>query len=83
MMSDALLASFEDHIAELRARLPKLAGDLRRNALMELESSIEFLDLIATLREPGLRGGGEALGHGLQVQTPDAITSARPRRQEA
>ena len=82
-MSDVLLAAFEDQIAELRGRLPKLTGDLRRKALVELESLTEFLDLIATLREPRRRDGGEARRPEFPVHAPDAITSAKPCRQEA
>jgi hypothetical protein len=78
IMSDALLVSFEDHITELRERLPKLTGVLRRDALAELKSSIEFLDLIDTLREPGRRDGGAARRPELPVHAPEASASAKP-----
>ena len=54
-MSTSLLAEFEDQIAELRGRLPELKGGSRRDAVAELESLTEFLDLIAILREPAGR----------------------------
>lgn len=82
-MRDTLLAEFEDQVAELRERLPETTGDLRRDALAELESLTEFLDLIALLREPRRLDGGEARRAGLPVQALDAVTSAKPWRQEA
>jgi hypothetical protein len=45
-MRNELLATFEDQVAELRERLPNLTGDSRRDALAQLESLTEFLELI-------------------------------------
>jgi hypothetical protein len=45
-MRNELLATFEDQVAELKERLPRLKGDSRRNAIAELESLTEFLELI-------------------------------------
>ncbi len=45
-MRNELLAAFEDQVAELRERLPGLKGQSRRDALAQLESLNEFLELI-------------------------------------
>ena len=82
-MRDTVLEEFEDQIAALKGRLPELTGDSLREALAELESLTDFLDLMATLREPPRCDGGEARRLEPTVQAPDAITSAKPCRQEA
>ena len=82
-MRDTLVEEFEDQIAALRGRLPKMTADSRRDALAELESLTGFLDLIAMLREPRQRDSGEARRPELATQAPDAITSAKPCREEA
>jgi hypothetical protein len=82
-MRDTLLAEFEYQIAALRGRLPKLTGDSRRDALAELESLTDFLDLMALLRRPQRPGDRESRRLELPTHTPDAITSAKPCRQEA
>ena len=45
-MRNELRAAFEDEVAELRRRLPKLKGDPRRDAVERIESLTEFLELI-------------------------------------
>ena len=45
-MRNELLAAFEDQVAELKERLPSLKGDSRREAMAQLESLNEFLELI-------------------------------------
>ncbi len=45
-MRSELLAAFEDQVAELRGRLPGLRGEPRRQAVAQLESLTEFLELI-------------------------------------
>ena len=45
-MRSELLATFEDQVAELRERLPGLTGHSRREAVAQLESLTEFLELI-------------------------------------
>ena len=82
-MRDALLEEFEDQIAVLRGRLPKLTGGSRRDALAELASLTDFLDLMATLRGPPPPDPREARRPDRTAQPPDAITSAKPFRQEA
>ena len=81
-MSTSLLAEFEDQITELRGRLPKLTGNFRRDAAAELESLTEFLDLLAMLREPGGGDGAAARDPERTGREPDAIPSAKQRRQE-
>lgn len=81
-MSNSLLVEFEDQIADLRGRLPKLAGHLRRDAAAKLQSLTEFLDLLAMLRDPGA-GDGDGAPRAERMSQPDAITSAKPLRQEA
>lgn len=49
-MRNELLATFEDQVAELKERLPKLTGDSRRNAMAQLESLTEFLELLDLIR---------------------------------
>lgn len=82
-MRDTLLEEFEDQIAVLRGRLPKLRGDSRRDALAELASLTDFLDLMATLRERPRPDPSEPRRPDRTTQPPDAITSAKPFRQEA
>ncbi len=82
-MRDTLLEEFEDQIAVLKGRLPKLTADSRRDALAELASLTDFLDLMATLREPPRIDPREARRPDRTAQPPDAITSAKPFRQEA
>ncbi len=45
-MRNELLAAFEDQIAELKEQLPELTGKSRLNAMAQLESLTEFLELI-------------------------------------
>jgi hypothetical protein len=45
-MRNELLAAFENQVAELKERLPSLKGDSRRQAMAQLESMNEFLELI-------------------------------------
>jgi hypothetical protein len=45
-MRNELLAAFEDQVAELKEQLPILTGDSRRDAMAQLESLTEFLELI-------------------------------------
>jgi hypothetical protein len=82
-MRDTLLEKFEDQIAVLRGRLPKLTGDSRRDALAELASLTDFLDLMATLRERPRPAPREPRRPDRTTQPPDAITSAKPFCQEA
>jgi len=77
-MRDTLLEEFEDQIAVLRGRLPKLRGDSRRDALAELASLTDFLDLVAILREPPPPGPRESRRPELAAQTQAAITSGKP-----
>jgi hypothetical protein len=51
-MQSELLAAFEERVAELRERVPRLRGEPRREAVAQLESMTEFLELI------DLIGGG-------------------------
>lgn len=81
-MSNSLIVEFEDQIAELRGRLPRLAGHSRRDAAEKLQSLTEFLDLLAMLRDPGACDGDGAPRAERMAQA-DAITSAKPLRQEA
>ena len=48
-MRNELRAAFEDEVAELRRRLPKLQGDPGRDAVERIESLTEFLELIDLL----------------------------------
>ena len=45
-MQNELLATFEDQIAQLKERLPTLTGESRRDAMAQLESLTEFLELL-------------------------------------
>ena len=45
-MRNELLAAFEDQVAELKERLPRLKGESRHEAMEQLESLNEFLELI-------------------------------------
>jgi hypothetical protein len=45
-MRNELLAAFENQVAELKEQLPELTGDSRRDAMAQLESLTEFLELI-------------------------------------
>jgi hypothetical protein len=45
-MRNELLAAFEDQVAELKEQLPELTGECRLNAMAQLESLTEFLELI-------------------------------------
>lgn len=45
-MQSELLTTFEEQVAELRKRLPGLRGEPRREAVAQLESLTEFLELI-------------------------------------
>ena len=45
-MRNELLAAFEDQVAELKEQLPELTGQCRLNAMAQLESLTEFLELI-------------------------------------
>jgi hypothetical protein len=83
MMKDTLSAEFEDRIAALRGQLAELTGDSLRDALAELESLTDFLDLMALLREPQRPDGRESRRPEFPAQASDAITSAKPCRQEA
>ena len=83
MRDTTLLEEFEDQIAVLKGRLPELTGDSRRDALAELASLSDFLDLMATLRERPRPDPREARRPDRTAQPPDAITSAKPFRQEA
>ncbi len=57
-MRNELRSTFEDHVTELKERLPRLKGDARRNAMARIESLTEFLELIDLIGGP--RAGSAA-----------------------
>jgi hypothetical protein len=67
-MRNELLATFRDQVAELQQQLPKLKGHSRRDAMEQLESVPEFLELIDLIGRRPVRSAAQGDG----AATPSA-----------
>jgi hypothetical protein len=61
-MRNELLTTFRDQVAELKERLPKLKGEPRSDAMEQLESVPEFLELIELIGRRPQRSAAQGDG---------------------